>query len=131
MDRSKNIKSFKFYVKALYRECREIAKNLSKHLSSNQKCLLLQNHFQLGNSYAFSEAILHENQTSCKFIYLYNSFVYSMSNHPVCCIGCAMILPAGKQRSFGLLITRDKRIAITFQENHILNLGNQCHEHAT
>ena len=33
-------------MKTLYRECREIAKNLSKNLSSNQKKYLkLQNHF--------------------------------------------------------------------------------------
>ena len=74
--------------------------NCLKQISSNQKYLILLNHFQLDNSYAFPKAIFHESQKSCKFDYLYISFVYSTSNDAVYFIGCAMFLSAGKQRSF-------------------------------
>ena len=67
--------------------------------------------------YSFPRATLHESQRSCKFDYLYSSFVYSMSTHAVYCIHCVMSLSAGKQRSFGPLSARDKKDAITFQEN--------------
>ena len=44
-------------------------------ISSNQKYLLLQNHFQLDKFYPFLKAILHECQRTCKFEYLHSSFV--------------------------------------------------------
>ena len=61
----------KFCVKILYRECREIAKELSMVLvkyhvlfflkkTSNQKYLILQNHLQIDNSYPFPKAIFYE-----------------------------------------------------------------------
>ena len=43
---------------------------------------------------------LYKYQRSCKFEYLDNSFVYSMSIDAVYCIDCEMFLPAVKQRSF-------------------------------
>ena len=75
--------------------------NCLKQLSSNQKYLILQNHFQLNNSYALPKAIPHECQRSLKFEYLDSSFVYSMSDGAVHCIDCGMFLSARKQRSFG------------------------------
>ena len=66
--------------------------------SSNQKCLILQNQLQLYNSYAFPKAIFHECEKQCKFEYLYNSVVYSMSDDAVYCIDCAMFLSAGETK---------------------------------
>ena len=37
----------------------------------------------------------------------------------------------GNKDPSALLSTRDKRVAITFQENQILNLGNHYHKYAT
>ena len=62
-------------MKLLYREYREVAKknygfgkisssNCLKQTPSGQKYLILQDHFQLDNSYAFSKAILYECQRS-------------------------------------------------------------------
>ena len=89
------------------------------------KVLIIQNNFQLNNSYAFPKAILHECQRSCKLVYLYSSFVYSMSDDAVYCIESAMFL------SSVLLSTRGKRITITFHKNQKLNIGNQYHKDAT
>ena len=58
----------------------------------NQKYLILQNRFEVDNSYAFPKGIVHEGQRSCKFDYLYSSFVHSISNHAVYCTGCVMFL---------------------------------------
>ena len=98
---------------------------LEKLLSTNQKYLISQNHFQLDNSYALPKAIPHECQRSCKFDYLYSSFVYSMPDDTVYCIGCAMFLYEGKQKSFASFVN------ITFPEYQILNLGNPFHKDAT
>ena len=74
--------------------CLKTAKNLwfwssiiyqLKQISSYQKYLILQNHFQTYNFYAFPKAILYEPQISCNFEYLYSSFVCSMSGKPVYC----------------------------------------------
>ena len=70
---------FWIFVKVLYWECREKVKKLWcwGKLSANclkeiskQKYLMLRNHIQLGNSYAFPKAILHEYRRLCKFKYL-------------------------------------------------------------
>ena len=70
--------------------------NRLKQISFNQKYLILQNHFQLNNSYAFPKVILHECQRSGKYVYLYSSFVYSMSDDVVHCIDCAIFLSMKK-----------------------------------
>ena len=45
-------------------------------------------------------------QRSCKFVYLYSSFVYSMSDEPVYCTESAMFLSSEKQRSFGSFVNK-------------------------
>ena len=45
---------------------------------------------------AYPKAILHECQRSCKFVYLYNSFVYGISDDAVYCIESAMFLSLEK-----------------------------------
>ena len=99
-----------------------------KKISSNQKFFIFQNHFQLDNSYDFTKTIFHECQRSRKFEYLHSIFAYSMSDNAVYCVDCALFLSAEKQRSFGSYINEGKRVAITFQENQRLNLGNQHHK---
>ena len=84
-------------IEILYRECREgfgevSSTNCLKKISSKQKYLILQNRFWIDNAYAFPKAILHEGQRSCKFEYLYSSFVYSMSDDAMHCTDCAMFL---------------------------------------
>ena len=55
--------------------------------------MILKKSFQVDSSYAFPKPILDECQKSCKFEYLYSSFVYSLSDHSVHCIdNCAMFL---------------------------------------
>ena len=39
-----------------------------RQISSNQKYLILQNQFQVGNSHSFPKVILHECQRLCKFV---------------------------------------------------------------
>ena len=112
INRSKIIKWYEFCVEVLYSECREIATNCLKKISSNQKYLTSQNHFKLENSYTFPKVILHECQGQCKLEYLYGRFVYNMPQNAVYCIDCAMLWSAEKPRS-----ARDKRVAIIFQEN--------------
>ena len=131
MNWSKNIKYCEFCMKILYCDCRKIAKKLlnalfvkfhlsivwNKYLSSNQKHLISQNHFQLGNS--------HECYRLCKFEYLYSSFVYSQSDAALLTVQC-LYLPRNK----GLLVLlpkRNKRFAITFHEKQTVNLENQYH----
>ena len=100
-------------------------------ISSNQKYLLLQNHFQLDKSYPFLKAIPHECQRTCKFEYLYSSFVsvFQMKQ----CILLTMQyfhLP----RNIGPLVlssTRFKRVTIKFHKNQRLNIGNQYHKDVT
>ena len=52
------------------------------------------------------KAILHECQRSYKFVYLYSSFVYSMSDEAVYCTESAMFLSSEKQRSFGSFVNK-------------------------
>ena len=98
-----------------------------KQISSNQKF----RYYKIIFSSTTSEAILHECQRSCRFVYLYSSFVYSMLDEAVYCTESAMFLSSEKQRSFGSFVTRDKRIAIIFHEIQRLNIGNQYKKDAT
>ena len=52
------------------------------------------------------KAIVHECQRSCKFVYLYSSFVYSMSDDAVYCIESAMFLSSVKQKSFDSFLNK-------------------------
>ena len=70
-------------MEVLCSECREIATNCLKKISSNQKYLTSQNHFKLENSYTFPKVILHECQGQCKLEYLYGRFVYNMPQNAV------------------------------------------------
>ena len=102
-----------------------------KQIFSYQKCFILQNHFQLDNSYAFPEAILHERQRSCKFEYPDSSFVIAcLTTHCIVLTVQCFYLWRNKDPSV-LSPTRNKRVAITFHENQRLNLGNQYHKDAT
>ena len=67
---------------------------------------MLQNHFQLSNSYALPKAIPHECQRSLKFEYLDSGFVYSMSDGAMHCFDYGMFLTAGKQRFFGSFVKK-------------------------
>ena len=64
--------------------------------------LILQNHFQLENSYTLPIAILHECQRSCKSLHVYKNFVYSMSDDAVHCSESTRFLSSENQMSFGL-----------------------------
>ena len=59
------------------------------------------------------------------------SFVYSISDDAVYYIDFAMFLSAEKKGPSVFLLTKDKKVAITFQEHQRLNLGNQYHKNAT
>ena len=59
------------------------------------------------------------------------SFVYSISDDAVYSIDFAMFLSAEKKGPSVFLSTKDKKVAITFQEHQRLNLGNQYHKKAT
>ena len=73
-----------------------------KQISSNQKFLYDEIIF----SSTAPKAILHESQRSCKFVYLYSSFVYSMSDEAVYCTKSAMVLSLVKQRFFGSFVNK-------------------------
>ena len=99
--------------------------------------MILQNRFQLDNSYAFPKAILHEGQRSCKFIFTLALFIVSQAMQCIVLAVQCFDLQGNKDPSV-LLPTKDKRITIIFQENHfylnqshLLNLGNQYHKGAT
>ena len=104
-----------------------------KQLSSNHKYLILQNYFQLDDSYAFPKAILHEFMSAKDCL---NLIIFTVALFIVCqttqCIVLAVqgsYLRGNKDPSV-LLSTEDKRVAISFLENQILNL-NQYHKDAT
>ena len=109
---NKNTGSCEFCVKILNRECREVPKsygfgerlptNCMKQISSNQKFW----YYQIIFSLTTPKAILHECQRSCKFVYLCESFVYSMSDDTVYCTESAMFLSSEKQRSFGSFVNK-------------------------
>ena len=110
--KTSNIVTFvwKYYNKAVVKYlkiygCGKISStNCLKQIFSNQKYLILQQHFKLDNSNAFSKAILQKHQKSCKFEYL-----YSMFDDVEYCIDCAMFLSAKKQRSFGSFVNKGKK----------------------
>ena len=132
---NKNIKSCEFCVKILHRECCEVAKklwfwwNIIYQLYGTNifyaKVLILQNHFQLDNPYAFPKGILYDSQRSCRFVYFYSSFVYCLSDDAVHCIESAIFYIRRSIHPLLLLSIRDKKIAMTFHENQRLNIGNQ------
>ena len=78
------------------------------------KILILRNHFQIDNPYAFPKGILYESQISCKFVYL---CLADYADDAVYCIESAMFLSSEKYMSFVSFDSRDKRIAITINEN--------------
>ena len=82
-------------------------------MSSNQKHLILQNHFELDDSYIFFKAIFCECQMSCKFEYFYTIFVYSMSDDAVYCNDYVVSLSNEKQkRNKGPLILLSKMVPL-------------------
>ena len=117
-----------------YCGCPEMAKNvlfwwnIIYQISSNQKYLILQNHFQLGNFDSFLKSILHECQASCKFEYFFSSFVLVCdTTQCITLIVQWFYLQRNKGPSV-LLSARIKKVAIKLHKNQKLNLGNQYHK---
>ena len=107
---NKHIKSCEFCV--LHRECCEVAKKLwfwwnivyqlYEKISSNQKCL----YYKIIFSLTTSVLSLKVSFRRVKFVYLYSSFVYTMSVEALHCIESAMFLSSKKHISFGSFVNK-------------------------
>ena len=132
INRSKNIKFCNFCVKTLYYEGLWRWWNVIYQLLETNifqpKIFDITKSFSADNSYAFPKAIFHESQKSD---HLHISSVYSTSNAQCILLAVQCFYLRGNKDPSALLSTRDKRVAITFQENQILNLGNHYHKYAT
>ena len=98
--------------------------NCLKQISSNHLYLILQNHFQLDNSYAFPKTIFNGSQRSRKFEYLYSNFVYSKTLETVCVTPrCCLYLYFEPLMVYSLIHTR-KSYIYKFYLNLYLNVVN-------
>ena len=99
-----------------------------KQISSNQKYLILQNHFQ-PTTPTLSLKLFFMRAKNLIIFTLALFIVRPTTQCILLAVQCFYL--RGNKDPSALLSTRDKRVAITFQENQILNLGNHYHKYAT
>ena len=102
--------------------------NIIYQISSNQKYLILQNHFQLSNFDSFLKSILHECQASCKIEYFFSSFVLVCDTTQCITLIVQWFYLRRNKGPSVLLSARIKKIAIKLHKNQKFNLGNQYHK---
>ena len=102
--------------------------NCLKQISSNQKYLILQNHFQ-PTTRTLSLKLFFMRAKNLIIFTLALFIVRPTTQCILLAVQCFYL--RGNKDPSALLSTRDKRVAITFQENQILNLGNHYHKYAT
>ena len=105
--------------------------NCLKQISSNQKYLILQNHFQPTTpTLSLKLFFMRAKNRANSIIFTLALFIVRPTTQCILLAVQCFYLRGNKDPS-ALLSTRDKRVAITFQENQILNLGNHYHKYAT